>query len=707
MPTAQLIGGPGGPPGEAALGTQTRSRSAVKLPAALLLLILYAAFDHGAVALPVDTRLQVAIAAIAAVAGAAWLWSGTLRFSAPRSAIAGTVLLGAFACWSGITVLWSVAPDQTWIELNRAIGYVIVLCLAIAVGASLANAVELVTSGFLAIALAVTVYALGQKLFPGLHLAGVFNLDQTGPLPRLQEPLGYWNALALFLALGVPIALARAVDSSRPPRTRLAAACAVQLMLLTIALTYSRGGLLALAIALIVGIGLGGERLRSLAWLGAAAVAAVPPLVLGLSASSLADAGVSLSSREGAGALLAVVLLVSLAVLVLAGRRLLALEPRLRVDPRRMPTFRRLALGAIAVLVLSAVVALSLSSRGLGGTFSHAWRSFTSTQAVSNYDPNRLLTTASNRWVWWKEAAGAFSDRPLGGWGAGSFGVVHLLYRRDTLPVQQPHSVPLQFLAETGIAGALLGLGAFVLLLGAAARSVRGRAQGSERLLVAALLAGAVAYAVHSLYDWDWNIPAVTLPALLFLGVLAGARGARGIEDRSGPTETRSLEGPGPGSRALWLGALTLWLCAFALSAALPSLAASKANSALVQAADGSPSALASAHSGAALASSLDPLSDAGLRAEATIAIHRGRLIGARGYLQDAVRRDPTDVLAWNQLALVYGLLRDSQSSTVALQRVVALDPSGPRAQTIMRFELLTAPPRASATATPTPLPAR
>mgnify|MGYP001355753031 CR=1 FL=1 len=527
MPTAQLIGDPGGLPGESAPDAQARSKSGVKPPttlaAALLLLILYAAFDHGAVALPVDTRLQVAIAAIAAIAGAAWLWSGTLRFSAPRSALAGSVLLAAFACWSGITVLWSVAPDQTWIELNRAIGYVIVLCLAIAVGASLANAVELVASGLLAITLAVTAYALGQKLFPGLHLAGVFNLDQTGPLPRLQEPLGYWNALALFLALGAPIALARAVDSSRPARARLTAACAMQLMLVTIALTYSRGGLLALAIALIVGIGFGGQRLRSLAWLGVAVLAAVPPLVLGLSDSSLTDAGVSLSSREGAGGLLAGVLLVSLTVLVLAGRRLLVLEPRLRVDPRRAPALRRLMLSAVAVLVLSAVVALSLSSRGLGGTFSHAWKSFTSTQALSNYNPNRLLTTASNRWVWWKEAAGAFSDRPLGGWGAGSFGVVHLLYRRDTLPVQQPHSVPLQFLAETGIAGALLGLGAFVLLLGAAARSVRGRAQGSERLLAAALLAGAVAYAVHSLYDWDWNIPAVTLPALVFLGVLAGS----------------------------------------------------------------------------------------------------------------------------------------------------------------------------------------
>ena len=676
-------------PGEPVAIAETRSGSAVGLPlaiaVALLALVLYAAFDHGAVALPVDTRLQVAIAAIAAVAG--------------------TVLLAAFACWSGITVLWSVAPDQTWIELYRAIAYVIALCLAIAVGASLARAGELVAKGFAAIALAVSAYALGQKLFPGLHLAGVFNLNQTGALPRLQEPLGYWNALALFIVLGVPVALALAVDSTRTARGRLAAACAVELMLLTIALTYSRGGLLALAIALVVAIGAGGERLRSLLWLSVAAIATVPPLVLGLSSHSLTAAGVPLSSREGAGGLLALVLVASLAGLVAAGRRLLALEPRLRLKAGSARRLRRLALAAISVLVLGALVAVSLSSRGLGGTVSHAWNSFTSTQAVSNYNPNRLLTTASNRWVWWKEAAGAFSDRPLGGWGAGSFGVVHLLYRRDTLPVQQPHSVPLQFLAETGVVGALLGIGALALLLGAAGRGIRARARGTERLLAAALLAGAVAYGVHCLYDWDWNIPAVSLPALVFLGVLIGARkgprpsGARGSRVAGAP----SLERPSLGSRARWLCALTLWLCVFALSAVLPSLAASKANSALIQAASGSPGALRGAQASAALASSLDPLSDAGLRAEASVAIHEGRLARARAELQQAVGRDPTDGLAWNALALVYGLLRDTAGETFALQRMVALDPRAQSAQAIARYELSSAPPRDSVTATRTP----
>src|SRR5207302_2826662 len=243
-------------------------------------------------------------------------------------------------------------------------------------------------------------------------------------------------------------------------------------------------------------------------------------------------------------------------------------------DSHRTQTLRRMApVAAVAVVVL-AVLALALSSRGLGGTVTHAWKRFTAPQAPSNVAPGRLLTTDSYRWLWWSEAARAFGDRPIRGWGAGSFGVIHLLYRHNTLPVEQPHSVPLQLMAETGIVGAVLAVTGFLLLLRAAASCARRRLSGSTRLLGGALLAGAVAYGVHSLYDWDWNIPAVTLPAFLFMGVLCGARrgaSAPGITPRPSAT-----------ARVLALGSLALWLCAFALSAALPSWAASKATSALV-----------------------------------------------------------------------------------------------------------------------------
>lgn len=691
------------PRGPVAAGLRAPARVSPRSPAllavALLLLVLYAAFSHGAAAVPTGARIQVAIAALAAIAGAAWLWSGTLRFAAPRTALAGVALLTAFAAWSGVTILWSVAPDQTWNELNRALTYVIVLCLAVALGASHRHAPELIAKGFLSISLAVTAYALGQKLLPGLHVAGLFDLNQTGPLPRLQEPLGYWNALALFIALGVPTALGLAVDSSGSRRMRLGGVTATSLMMVAIAFTYSRGGLIALAVAAGVAIALSGARLRSLMWLAVACLAAIPSLVFGLSVHALTTANVSLGSRERAGVVLLAVLLISLIGLILGTRKLCRLEASSQVGPELARRIARLLVGLFGAASIALLLAITLSSRGLTGTISHAWSSFTTTRATSNYDPARLLSADSeNRWVWWNEAAGAFTDRPLGGWGAGSFGVVHLLYRRNTLSVSQPHSVPLQFLAETGIVGTLLALGGLALLLVAGVNATRRRARGPDRVMLAALLGGAAAYAVHALYDWDWNIPAVSMSALVFLGVLAGAGASAGVPRVAGQF--------GPGVRALALGVLTLCTCIFALSGVLPSLAASKADSALVGAASSSPAALDNALASAVLASQLDPLSDAGLRVQATIAMQQGQPQLARSYLRQAVRRDPSDGTAWGQLAFLELSAGNVRDGALAATRVLELDPQRQGAASFARtiaeeVDLFATPPKASATAQP------
>lgn len=678
------------------------SRVAVNFPAfiggALLAVILYAAFDHGAVSGAVNTHVELAVTALSVIGLVPWLWTGTLRVTAPRSAAFAVALLAAFAIWSGITVFWSVAPDQTWIELNRATTDLLVLGLAIAIGSSYARALELIVLGFVLAALAVTVYALGQKLFPGLHVPGVFNLNQAGPLPRLQEPLGYWNALALFLAMAVPAALAVAADGARSRRTRLASLCAIELMLVTIVFTYSRGGLLALGVSLVVAISISGERLRSSMWLALAVVAGLPATVYGLASPQLNTAGVKLGSRELAGLILAMLILLSLIGLVIAARKLLDVEPRIRVAPRRVPGLRRLALAGAVIALLGVVVALSLSPRGLTGTVSHAWNTFTATQSATGNDPRRLLSADSqNRWVWWKEAAGAFSDRPLGGWGAGSFSVVHLLYRRNNLSVQQPHSVPLQFLSETGIIGAILGVGAVVLLLRAGAIVVRRSPRGSDRLLAGAGLAAGLAYAIHSLYDWDWEIPAVTLPALLLLGVVVSSR-ARVTTASERRADARL------GLRAVMLALFTLWLGVFALSVELPELAASKASAALVEASSSSPAPLTRAQSTAQQASALDPLSDAGAKALAAVAIHRGQVGSAQAYLQQAVQRDPSDGAAWNLLSYADLLLHDDAGASQATRNVVALDPQGRVAVYLVRARLLKAPPQASPTAIRTPL---
>lgn len=671
MATAQLRGGLGS---QSADGTAVPAqlhavtRIPLLLAGALIVIVLYAAFDHGAVGLAAGARIEVAIAVLVAVAAAAWLGLDALRLPRSRLALAGLGLLAAFAFWCGLTLLWSVAPDQTWIEFNRALAYALVAGLGLAVGASHPRARAPLADGFFAVALLVSLYALGQKLLPGLHVAGVFDLNQTGSIPRLQEPLGYWNGLALFAVLGAPLGLRRVFDATRTPRSRLLAAGGVELLLLTTGLTLSRGGLVALAVALVVVVAGARERLRALSWIVLVVLASVPPLVYGLAAHALNTAGVPLSTREGAGGILALILLASLAGLYLAGRGLLQVEKRLVLAPPRAQRVRRVGMVTLVIVVLGGLAAA-------GAT--HAWTGFTSASAPSNVSPNRLLTTDSYRWLWWKEAGRAFAARPAGGWGAGSFGVVHLIYRQNTLPVQQPHSLPLQFLSETGIVGGLLGLGGLILLLAAAVRAAR-RSE-IERGVAMALLAAAAAYLVHSLYDWDWNIPAVTLPALMFLGVLAGA-GAPSAASRPSEAVREPL---GLGGRAAGLTAMTLGLCFFISSSVLPSLAASDASAALLDASSGSPPALAVAQSKAKLAGSLDPLSDAGPRVAASIALHRGQLARARYYLEEAVGRNPSDEFVWSELVTLDTYLRDPSGVRQAARRVVALDPRGRPAQAL------------------------
>jgi hypothetical protein len=129
------------------------------LAGALLAICLYTAFAHGAVAAGDEERLQLAVAVVAVVSTVVWLWTGALVLRAPRAGWIAIALLAAFAFWSGVTLLWSVAPDQTWIECNRAITYLVVLGLAVGLGASHSRAPRLVADGFAIVALLVSAHA--------------------------------------------------------------------------------------------------------------------------------------------------------------------------------------------------------------------------------------------------------------------------------------------------------------------------------------------------------------------------------------------------------------------------------------------------------------------------------------------------------------------------------------------------------------------
>jgi O-Antigen ligase/Tetratricopeptide repeat len=660
--------------------------------ALLALGVAYAAFAGGAIQIPDETRLQVGIAVTGLVAGTG-LAVGALR--APWSPLAwfALALLAAFAFWSALSVVWSASPDGSWIAGNRAFAYAAVAAIALVAAASAHRAALLTGASLTAVSLLVALYALGGKIVPDVSIAGL-SLDPGSDFARLREPIGYWNALGLLCVMGTPVPIWLAATRGPRPRLRIGAVLVLTVLLLTTALTYSRGAIVAYAAVLAVMVAPGPRRLPRLAVGLGAVAAAAPAIVVAFSRHDLSTGGVPLAERADDGAILGLVLVLSLAAVALLGRELIRLEAGVRWTPQRSRRAWLWLAGAAVALVLAGTAQLASSSRGLTGEFSHRIEQFKQPSSGADNTPDRFVSSnGSNRWVWWMEALGAFSDKPVAGWGAGSYPLVRHLYRRYEAPATSAHSVPLQFLSETGIVGAALGLGGLALLGLAGVGRVRS-SQGMERSARLALLAAAAAWGVHSLYDWDWEIPAVTLPALLAAAVAAAP-----------PVRSSAPRPRGP--RAPLLAAVGAALAAVAISAsaALPSLSEGKRLDALRAAADGS---LRQAAEDAALARRLDPLALEPLFTASIIAARRGRLQEAATLLQRAAALEPDSADVWRRLATIYLSVDDREGAIQALRRLAETDPltygAAPGAVGGVLFQL-EAPPPSSAGAYGTPPP--
>jgi hypothetical protein len=687
-------------------------RQGTVLLAALVAACLYAAFASGATGYPDETWLQAGLAAVALGATAAWAGQRGIGARASLPAVYGIALLVAFAAWCGLSLLWSVTPDRSWLELDRALAYVLVAGLGIAAGTSAPRALERVALGWLGVSAAVALYALGGKVLPGLHVGGLIDLDHTARVARLRAPLGDPNALGLVCALGIPVALWLAADALRPTRARLAGLAIAFLELTVLAMTYSRGSVLALAVAVVVLVAVSGAGLRLLTALALTALTAAPGIVVALTRDGLTRDGASLGTRISDGRGLLAVQVGCLAVLLAVGWLWTRVQDPQDVQPAASRRRAWAVLGGVAVAgIVAALIALAASSGGIGGQVSDGWDRLTAAEQGPGTDAGRLTSTESgNRWVWWGEALGAWSDKPAGGWGAGSFPATHLRYRSDTVPADRPQSVPLQWLAETGVIGLLLGLGGLALLAWAAVARVRALPPGRERDVAAALLAAAAAWFAHAATASDWDVPGVTVPALLFLGVLAGGVARRSpVAGVPGAVVLVDPERPSrvtPGRTAVMLVA-TLLACAYAASAVLPSWSDGLSSSAQERSERPRPTAasLQAAAADADIAASLDPVAVRPLLVGATIANQRGRSLEARRLLLEAVRRQPDSAESWAALARTATALADRAGAERAALRALELDPQSPALRRLAQeAETNLAPPGGSATATGTPL---
>lgn len=410
----------------------------------------------------------------------ALIWFALARIGWPAGAFT-LVPLAALSAWFGVSITWSTMPDRSWAYTDRAVVYL----LFATVGLWLAPRTRDLAIGLCALLAACAVWALAGKVLPALP-------DST-PGVRLNAPVGLWNQLALLGDFALALALWVA------SRRRIAGGLLAYVWIVTLVLTFSRGGIAIGVLVAVAWIALSGEALDAAMTIVAAGIpaAAVAGAAFALPAITATTVATN-ASRWHQGLLFG--------GLLLAGGALCATLTRLP-RPELTPARRRgaLAVGLIAALVFVATVALKAQS---------LWDRFTSSTELTN-SPGHLASLGSNfRWAWWTRAWHVFTLHPLQGTGAGTFQLTDLLYSSTWLDATiEPHNLAVQLLAETGTVGFVL----LVLSVGGLIVAA-GRRRGHELALSLIFFA----FVLHALIDIDWDFVAICAPAFLVAGALAG-----------------------------------------------------------------------------------------------------------------------------------------------------------------------------------------
>jgi O-antigen ligase len=435
---------------------------------------------------------------------ATWLLAACALAMVPRALtldrstlimLAGTVGL---AVWSLVSTIWAPIAGNAWAAAAIVVLYA---------GALLSSAVVFTdrharraAEPVLALGVAVVIgYGMSERLLPGLlHFAASSTAEG-----RLEQPLTYWNAMGSLAAIGLILGARLCGDRGRRRPIRAAAAAGSVLVGSGLYTTFSRGSLFEYAIGIVMLVVLCRRREQL-----SGAVVSVTAAVLGAAMTAPFHCVTALAGPRSTAETQGAIVLAGIAVLALlavAAQLWLAAHERpgeLKLPRHSVQIACALVVALMAVEVV--VAATENSTVQLGGGAS------------------RLTALSSYRYAYWRVAFDTFETEPIHGVGAGGWAVYWLQRQGNNGFAQDAHSLPLQTMSELG----LLGLAFLITLVVGAGMAARA-ALRIDRGAAVAPIAVLVAWSAHSLIDWDWQMPAVTLIAFGMAGLLGAlCRGA-------------------------------------------------------------------------------------------------------------------------------------------------------------------------------------
>lgn len=432
----------------------------------------------------------------------------------------GLGFLFLFAAWTTVAVTWTEGTEQTMAEAGRLALFlgVFVVTLSAQRPGSIGRSAGAVGAAIVTI----SALALLSRLYPD-----PFPVDQTadflvGGQGRLNYPLDYWNGLATFAAMGVPLMLAATVYARRVAFQALAAA-AVPLLALTAFYTLSRGGVGEIAVAVAVLIVLIPRRLQMIPTLLVAGAGSILLVFAATQRDALENGRLSdIAQSQGHEMLVATLFVCAAVGLLQAGIG----AARERDFWLTWTPSRTLSLTVVGTAVLAALF-LAIAA-GAPGTASDQWSEFKGSSSTAEGADRFSSAGGEGRYQFWESAVDANATAPLTGIGPGTFEFWWARNGRADLAstafVRDAHSLYVETFGELGIVGLVVLLGFIVSVLGTGA-VLAFRGDPEIRVAVAGATAAAVAFCAAAAVDWVWELS--VLPVVFFLlaaGIVQSAR---------------------------------------------------------------------------------------------------------------------------------------------------------------------------------------
>ena len=564
-----------------------------------------------------------------------------------RAGVAAVAALGGLTLWSFLTILWAADRGSAWSGSNRGLLYLLVFAVLASWRAS--------SGAYWPLLLAAGVVSAADGVFTverAIHAS-----DPSAFLigSRLSEPLGYPNAAATFFMIMAWLMIGLASRPWVPVPARGLAFALASLHLALNLLAESRGSVFTLPLVVGAFLILVPGRLRSCATLALVAIGFAPVVHPVLRVYGAEQAQLTANLRYALD-----VALVWAVIVGVAGWIFAAFDNRLHPPPRLI---RAVSRGLVSVAALAAI-ALLLEYTPWQHVGS-AWHSFRS-QGEPTGAASHFGGLGSARYDFWRVGLLEFEHHPVQGIGTDNFLIPYLQLGRSKEQGLYPHSLAVRLLSQNGLVGAAFAAAFFAFALVGVARIPRGR----DRELAGVLVVAAAVWFFHGLVDWLWEMPALGVLGVAFLGAALAL----------GPDSTRPVVVRASVRRLSFAGA-AIAAAAAVLTFVLPWLALRDVRDASRTWHRNPAAAFAQLDR----AHSLNPLDDQADVVGGAIAGRLHRYAEMRVRYGRAVARSPQDWYANLELGIADALTGRRQTAAVFLRRAAALNPRDEIVRDVLR----------------------